>query len=216
MRYLILFCFFLFCSFSITTDLPQANPWKLSKNKNSIKIYTRTVAKSSFKEFKATTTVDASVATIFSVIKDTKNMGKLFPNVVKAELVKTYSESSYIFYLELKAPWPVDNRDGVFKYNLSYDKNKKIGYAKGSDKSSLKTKKKGIVRITLNHANWILKQITANKTAITYQSHSNPGGSLPAWIANSSVVDFPFKTLSNLKERVKDNQYKNTTFQFMK
>lgn len=189
--------------------------WKVDKEKDGIKVQTRTKTGSNFKEYKAEATIDASIPTIFAVLKDGDNMTKLFPSCLKGEVVKIHSENSYTFYLQLKAPWPVDDRDGVFKYNLSYDKKTKTGYIKGYN-STLKSTQKGFTRVTLNNADWTLQYVSPTKTKVTYQAHSNPGGSLPAWLANSSVVDFPFGTLTNLKERVKEAKYKNISFSFMK
>jgi hypothetical protein len=36
---------------------------------------------------------------------------------------------------------------------------------------------------------------------VTYQVHTEPGGSVPSMIANKFVVDAPFNTLKALKER---------------
>lgn len=189
--------------------------WKLSKDKDGIKIHTRTKTGSSFKEYKAEATIDASIATIFAVLKDGENMTKLFPSTLKAEVLKNHSESSYTFYLQLDAPWPVENRDGAFKYNLSYDKVTKTGAIKVTN-STLKPVQSDFTRVTLNSGDWTLKYVSSTKTKVTYQAHSNPGGSLPAWLANSSVIDFPFGTLTNLKVRVKEPQYKNASYSFMK
>ena len=38
-----------------------------------------------------------------------------------------------------------------------------------------------------------------NLTEVTYQVHTEPGGSVPSWLANSFVVDAPFNTLSGLR-----------------
>jgi len=46
---------------------------------------------------------------------------------------------------------------------------------------------------------WIFENLDTKKTKVTYQMHAEPGGSLPAWLINSSVVDPPYKTLINLK-----------------
>ncbi len=215
MKRIYIFSILIIASLASFTFINLDGKWKLDKNKNGIKVYTRTKTGSNFKEYKAEATINASISTIFAVLKDGKNMTKLFPSTLKAEVIKTYSESSYAYYLQLKAPWPVDNRDGVFKNEFSYDKKTKTGYIKGYN-STLKSVQKGFTRIKLISANWTLQYVSPTQTKLTYQAHSNPGGSLPAWLANSSVVDFPFGTLTNLKERVKESQYKNVSFSFMK
>lgn len=48
---------------------------------------------------------------------------------------------------------------------------------------------------------WKLVPKNANETEVTYQVHTEPGGSVPSWLANKFVVDAPFNTLKALKER---------------
>jgi hypothetical protein len=37
---------------------------------------------------------------------------------------------------------------------------------------------------------------------VAYQIHADPGGSIPGWLANATVVDTPFKTLKNLRSTI--------------
>ena len=40
------------------------------------------------------------------------------------------------------------------------------------------------------------------KTKTTYQLHADPGGNIPAWLANQTVVDMPYATMERLKNLV--------------
>ena len=37
---------------------------------------------------------------------------------------------------------------------------------------------------------------------VTYEVHTEPGGSVPSWLANSFVVDAPLQTLRGLRLRM--------------
>jgi hypothetical protein len=37
---------------------------------------------------------------------------------------------------------------------------------------------------------------------VTFQMHADPGGAIPKWLANQTVVDTPFKTLQALRKRL--------------
>ena len=41
--------------------------------------------------------------------------------------------------------------------------------------------------------------------SITYELHADPGGGIPNWLVNSSVVDTPFGILSGLKRRLTES-----------
>ncbi|MNO08734.1 hypothetical protein D3C81_2315520 [compost metagenome] len=48
---------------------------------------------------------------------------------------------------------------------------------------------------------WKLVPKGAGEVEVTYQVHTEPGGSVPSWLANSFVVDAPFNTLKAMRER---------------
>jgi hypothetical protein len=63
--------------------------------------------------------------------------------------------------------------------------------------------KENIVRIRSGKGFWELEENEKNEVRVIYQFHGEPGGDIPAWIANSFVISHPYKTLVNLKKRLK-------------
>jgi len=63
-----------------------------------------------------------------------------------------------------------------------------------------KPEAKGYVRVAQVEGFWKLVPKGDNQTEVTYQVHTEPGGSVPSWLANKFVVDAPFNTLKALKE----------------
>ncbi|MNT73268.1 hypothetical protein D3C72_2119520 [compost metagenome] len=59
---------------------------------------------------------------------------------------------------------------------------------------------KGFVRVAKVDGFWKL-QPKDGGTEVTYQVHTEPGGSVPSMVANKFVVDAPFNTLKALKAR---------------
>jgi hypothetical protein len=60
---------------------------------------------------------------------------------------------------------------------------------------------KGFVRVAQVEGFWKFVPKGADQTEVTYQVHTEPGGSVPSWLANKFVVDAPFNTLKALKEK---------------
>jgi len=52
---------------------------------------------------------------------------------------------------------------------------------------------------------WIIVNAGNNQTYIKHIAHMDPSGNVPAWIANSKVVDTPLKTLKNLRTLLENN-----------
>ena len=61
---------------------------------------------------------------------------------------------------------------------------------------------KGVVRIPYLDGFWLLEKIDDNKTKVTYQVHADPGGTIPAWLANATAVNNPYETLRNMRVNI--------------
>ena len=46
---------------------------------------------------------------------------------------------------------------------------------------------------------WTVTPEAEGRTRVVFEMHLEPGGGIPAWLANSRVVDSPFETLKNLR-----------------
>jgi hypothetical protein len=60
----------------------------------------------------------------------------------------------------------------------------------------------GLVRIPRSDGYWRIEARDAG-VHVTYQIHADPGGLVPIWLANATVVRFPFKTLRNLRQQLR-------------
>jgi hypothetical protein len=60
--------------------------------------------------------------------------------------------------------------------------------------------REGIVRMAKTNGYWLLTSVDSNKTSVTYQMHVEPGGLIPAWLANPFIVNVPFSTFKELRK----------------
>jgi hypothetical protein len=178
--------------------------WDLKKEKDGIKIFTRSVEGSTFAEFKGTTTIGkSSLAEVLDVILDVKNYESLFHDSMNPKVLKQEGKYYNIHYLQVKAPWPVKNRDTVYELKAVVDKNGKHAFVSLKPLPDYFVEDKDFVRIRKGTGFWELEEDDSNNVKVTYQFHGEPGGEIPAWLANSFVVTQPFETLVNLKNRLK-------------
>jgi len=184
----------------LTLETFSQSLWQLDKNKDGIKVYTRTEKNSDFKSFKAVITVDASTDKILKTLKNTANYTKWYGYTKTSKLLKREKDVQYN-YVETIFPWPFRNRDMVYKMTTKRFNNDSI-------KISLKgipdyiQEKKGIIRMKKAEG-YILLQPSNSTTKIIYVFHSEPGDNVPAWIANNAIAKLPFKTLSGLRKILK-------------
>ncbi len=179
-----------------------ASEWELKKDENGVKVYIRTVEGSSFKEYKGETVIhNVTIKDVLNVIFDVKHYDKLFPDVSGQKLLKQDGEYHNIHYVIIHTPWPVSNRDNVTELNATLSDDGKSATVTIVSLPDYLPPEKGLVRVQ-GKGTWTLKETADGNVSVVYQYHGNPGGSIPAWLANSFVVSHPFETLENLHKRL--------------
>lgn len=179
--------------------------WDLKKDKDGIKIYTRSIEGSSFDEFKGITTIEkSSLAEVLKVILDVENYENLFPDCMNPKILKQDGNYYDIHYIQTKGPFPVKDRDSVFEQKTQIGNNGKNARVTLSPLPDFIPEVDDMVRIREGSGFWELEEDDHKNVRIIYQFHGEPGGEIPAWLANSFVVAHPFETLENLKSRLKN------------
>jgi hypothetical protein len=54
---------------------------------------------------------------------------------------------------------------------------------------------------------WRFTPKNNGKIYVEYETHADPSGDIPSWLANSFVVDQPLGSLEKLRKRVEENSY---------
>lgn len=184
------------------TFLFAASGWELKKEEDGIKIYVRSVEGSSFKEYKGETVIkNVSLTDVLDVIFNVEKYDKLFPDVSGQKLLKQIDKYHNIHYIIVHTPWPVADRDNVTELNANIADDGKTAKVSIVSLPDYVPAEKGLVRVH-GKGFWELKESPDGNVSVKYQYHGNPGGSIPAWLANSFVVSHPLETLENLHKRL--------------
>ena len=175
----------------------------MDKDKGEIKIYTRDKKGSDFKSFKGIVLIETSMVEIIKVLRDADNYAKWYGFTKTSKLLEQYKDEQYN-YVETMFPWPYKNRDMVYKMSIdaSNPDTTKIHLLGVPDYIP---EKDGIVRMQKAEG-YILLRPLGKQIEITYVFHSEPGDNVPAWLANNSIAELPFKTLSGLRTILKEKQ----------
>lgn len=198
---------FLILMTTTQTTIAQENPsaWSLVKNDNGIKVYTRTLEHSDYKEFKALVSLDTDLKTLLKFITDADNC----TNWQYRCLQKINLSDNYLYKLS-HLPWPLSDRYTVMQsqghlnpQNNIYTLNLKNIPREQLPAHILKQlpDEHDTVQMRNSDGYWQF-QLDAPTINITYQMHGDPAGSLPADFANLGVINAAYVTLSNLKEQL--------------
>lgn len=197
-------------------ELCAQNKWEFQKEESGFKVYTRTKQGSDFKESKVTGKVKVSLIALVSVFQDVNNFINFMPDCDDSKLLKMQGDTLQIYYMHTNAPYPADDRDGVYQFNYSYipDSNCVIIAVKAVPAYS--EVKQGNVRIKVSDGRWKFTELADGYIDIEYILFAKPGGSIPAWLANSTMVDLPLKTALEALKQAQLYRHKGKQYNFIK
>lgn len=194
--------------FILSISIGKANPlptiddtdWELERDQNNIKVYTRSVTGSDIKEFKAETKVKATVDELLAILLDFDDYTNWVADCVTSEKLDKDGDT-YRYYVEFGAPWPVTNRDVVTEATVTREPDGTVLFRMKGIPDYIE-EKEDCKRMTTLTGLWQFTPAEDGWVEIHHQVHAEPGGSVPAWLANSRVTDGPLTTIENLKKIV--------------
>jgi hypothetical protein len=176
--------------------------WKLVKEEAGIKIYTKTEPGSRYKAFKAEMQVNCKIETIVEVLKNTDSINNWVVNCEEVKLLSNGANDQY-YYIETSLPLPFANRDMVYHFQYIEINSKQVRVIVTGMPEYIQPKE-GIVRMVKTNGYWLLTLVDTDKTDVTYQMHVEPGGLIPAWLANPFIKNVPFSTFKELRNIVQN------------
>jgi hypothetical protein len=196
----------------------ETTDWELEQEDTDLqlKIYTREIAGSNLDEFKGELVVETTLTALTALLLDSSAAPQWMHECETFEVIEQADEQNAVIYFVNGAPWPVSDRDAVISSSLTQDPetlavridvNAVVGKIPEDD---------DYVRIPRMNGFWSFTPLANGKVNVVYQVHAEPGGSLPAWLANSVVVDTPYYTMSNMLDMLKLEKYKKAELSFIK
>jgi len=203
-------CFFIFLPLSSSGD---QHDWELKKEENGIKVYTRYAENSRLKEVRAVTEVESSLSGIVALLLDVKN----YPNWIyacgEASTLKAVSNHEEYHYQVTNLPWPFDDRDMIWHFNIEQEGSAKIVNITNTSEPDYIPAKKGIERVIRVQSTYKLTPLNGGKVEVEFEIFVDPGGSIPAWLINANIVRAPYKTTEAMIKQLPN--YQTASFPFI-
>lgn len=191
------------------------NDWKLSADKEGVKIYTSIVSDSKIKAVKVECDLNTTPSQLVAVVMDINSATDWVYHVKSAKLIKQVSPSELYYYSEVSLPWPVANRDFVAHLIVTQDPASKVVTIDGPAVQGFVPVKKGVVRVDNSFGRWVITPVGTGQVHVQYTIHTDPGGAIPAWLVNIFATDAPLKIFEGLKVQLQKPAYKNTALAFV-
>lgn len=203
----------LFISCSIFRINAQ-DDWKLAKEGQDLKVYTKASDNSEFNQVKGVLQLDASIESFIAILHDLENFHEWGYRVKDVDILERVGDTIQIYYSIAKAPFPYKNRDGIYANIFSWNPEKSELEVRIEMRDDYMELNSGMVRVK-GSGKWLVSLLPNNKLEVTLQMQMDPGGGIPAWLSNLFIEDSPYHTLKNLREKIKDDKYQNKTYSFI-
>ena len=190
--------------FLISFLLNAQTDCELRRSQDSIFVYSCKVKESKIKAIRANFTLPTTLSVLAGHLLDVASYTQWQYSIIETEVLKQESEKEVIYRAEVKAPWPVSNRDLVVRLKIDQDPETKIMTFSIISIPDYIPAREGVVRVPLSAGHWTVTPVGRNKVKINYHFLVDPGGSIPAWLLNLSIAEGPHKTFFNLTKRIKE------------
>ena len=200
----LLLLFMFFTSIAHLRAQENTQNWQLVKDENGIKVYTRILANSDYKEFRGKMNIETTLDDLLMFIN---NAGRC-PDWQYRCIKMINLSNGYIYKLN-NLPWPLSDRYTVMQSQMHFDQQHNIYtlQLKNIEREQLPQhilaqlpEEDNTIQMRYSDGYWKLKLDDTPMIHITYQMHGDPAGVIPAALANQGVTNAAFVTLSNLKK----------------
>lgn len=189
--------------------------WKYEKSAGGVVAYTRSVPNSSFKEYKVETEVEARLSTVIAVLMDVRNLPQWVDRCAEATIIKEYSPTESITRTITASPFPLKDREAIAYGKLVQNPRTGVVTMESSGRYNFLPENSKYERVQSVRGKWIVIPKPAGKVHITMIGHTDPGGVIPAAIANQFVVMIPFNTIKNLRKQIKKPKYVSAVLHYI-
>lgn len=180
----------------------EEDGWKLRKDENGIKVYTKEKEDSHIYMYKVVTEISKEPEVVYRQAIDFRENLQYMKSVDSIRFLEHQKDRRYINYMRLKMPWPVKNREMVTEMLVTEDQDGI--YIESNDLPEYLSKNSRTVRIEDFNEKWIIKEgLNPNESHVTVTGWVDVGGSVPVWVVNLFIVNTPFRFMSGIIQEVK-------------
>lgn len=192
---------------STSVALAQRPQWQEVSRGADVVVYRKEVPGSDIMAYRGVANLPVPVAKVMAVLKDTPSRTKWTDKVKHAAIIREISPFERIEYMALDAPFPVKDRDFVYRSKLEFDeKNNRaiVKFQSVEDPARPSTHKR--IRGVISSGQFTIYPTgRGTGTRIEADLHADPRGHIPTWVINKVQQRAPIKTLENLKKYLASN-----------
>lgn len=183
--------------------------WQFLEDKNGISVYQTKIPGTKLVGARGETTINAPLNRILFVLADIDRSLEWVDGLRISKVLEKNGLLETVVYQEFGLPWPISNRDFVFRGKAHREENGSVIIEIKSENHPLAPKTTG-VRGELIESKYVLTPMGDSKTKLEVEIVCDPKGMIPTWLVNLIQKSWPRKTLTALMEQVEKPYVVNT------
>ena len=201
------------------TDDPELDPaWKLITDRNGIQVYMRHRDESRLKTFRGVSRITLSDEyALAALMEDYPSYPRWLHFVDSATEFERHSPLLRRLRFTTQLPWPLNDREAVLEARVSQtltpERESVSVYL--DNRPDLLPANDRYVRFPEMEGVFQLTRLGNNEVEVVYQLVLDPGGYIPAWLANVLLRDAPYFTLERLRRIITRPEYQGRFFDYV-
>lgn len=190
-----------FAAASASAAKPNPLPWEEIDDTDGMQVWARKVPGSNVREVKAETIVNLPAERVWAVLYDVSKYTEFMPYLIKGKVLGPAGPDAQYEY-QLIDPPIVDKRDYTLKVTVRQDKEKGLysrSWVPANDKGPKPIE--DVVRVTICEGSWTVEKLGSTSTRLEYRLYTDPGGSIPSWIADRANATSVPDLLNAVRQR---------------
>lgn len=202
-------------------EVPDAGleaEWKLISDRNAIQVYMRHRENSRLKTFRGVTTISLpDEYALAAVLNDYENIPKWLHFVDDASEFDRDSPLRRYMRFGTHLPWPLADREAVLQIDVLQEltPEQEVISIELTNRPELLPSNPEYVRFPEMWGRFKFQRLGDNQTEVTYELVLDPGGYIPAWLANLLLRDAPYFTLERLRRIIRNEEYQDKFYDYV-
>jgi hypothetical protein len=180
----------------------DASAWETGYDSEGIRITERPYPGSPLREFRGERRLTAHLGEIMALLRDADYNASWVYRSGGARIVASAGLEQAWVYGIVDAPWPMDDRDTVVRFDYQQDPDTFVITIDITNMPDYLPEQPGRVRVPDFGGFWRLVPLPRGEVAVTYQVRGAPGGFVPIWLANQAARLSVRRTLQNMPAAV--------------
>jgi len=184
------------------SGLQAQKTWKLTRDREGIRVYQS--GSSGFRDLRVECTLPGTYERFLNVLTDLESYSRWVYGNKEARLLRQAAPRDYIYYAETALPWPLANRDVVMQARITRDPQDRFLKLEEHSIDGILAEQPGKIRVRRSAISWLVTRPAPGQLQIVYEFSADPGGTIPAWVANLFADKGPYESFRKLAALLKN------------